>query len=146
MIIRNKMEEKQQLDIELNHEVAQGTYANLAIISHSTSEFIVDFVRIMPGIPKAEVKSRIILTPNMQNALCWRCRTISVNSSRATARSVCRKEGLPDRCSRSILSLKGRHKPVVPVKNRKRGEKIDILVPDKNRAAGKLKLFPGSGE
>ena len=58
------MEEKQQLDIELNHEVAQGTYANLAIISHSTSEFIVDFVRIMPGIPKAEVKSRIILTPD----------------------------------------------------------------------------------
>ena len=56
-------EKKQQLDIELNHEVAQGTYANLAIISHSSSEFIVDFVRIMPGIPKAEVKSRIILTP-----------------------------------------------------------------------------------
>ncbi|WP_251623477.1 DUF3467 domain-containing protein [Odoribacter lunatus] len=53
----------EQLEIELNHEVAQGTYANLAIISHSTSEFIVDFVRIMPGIPKAEVKSRIILTP-----------------------------------------------------------------------------------
>lgn len=57
------MEEKQQLDIELNHEVAQGTYANLAIISHSTSEFIVDFIRIMPGVPKAEVKSRVILTP-----------------------------------------------------------------------------------
>lgn len=57
------MEEKQQLDIELNHEVAQGTYANLAIISHSTSEFIVDFIRIMPGVPKAEVKSRIIMTP-----------------------------------------------------------------------------------
>lgn len=52
-----------QLDIELSHEVAQGTYANLAIISHSTSEFIVDFVRIMPGVPKAQVKSRIILTP-----------------------------------------------------------------------------------
>lgn len=57
------MEEKQQLDIELNHEVAQGTYANLAIISHSTSEFIVDFIRIMPGVPRAEVKSRIIMTP-----------------------------------------------------------------------------------
>lgn len=56
-------DKKQQLDIELNHEVAQGTYANLAIISHSSSEFIVDFVRIMPGVPKAEVKSRIILTP-----------------------------------------------------------------------------------
>ena len=50
-------------DIELSHDVAQGTYANLAIISHSTSEFIVDFIRLMPGLPKAEVKSRIILTP-----------------------------------------------------------------------------------
>lgn len=56
-------EKKQQLDIELSHEVAQGTYANLAVISHSSCEFIVDFVRIMPGLPKAEVKSRIILTP-----------------------------------------------------------------------------------
>ena len=59
------MEDKkeQQLDIELSHEVAQGTYSNLAIISHSNSEFIIDFIRIMPGIPKANVKSRIILTP-----------------------------------------------------------------------------------
>lgn len=56
-------EKKQQLDIELSREVAQGTYSNLAIISHSTSEFIVDFIRIMPGVPKAELKSRIILTP-----------------------------------------------------------------------------------
>lgn len=52
-----------QINIELNEEVAQGTYSNLAIITHSASEFIVDFVRIMPGIPKAQVKSRIILTP-----------------------------------------------------------------------------------
>lgn len=64
-------EKKQQLDIELNHDVAQGTYANLAIISHSTSEFIVDFVRIMPGIPKAEVKSRIILTPEHAKRLMF---------------------------------------------------------------------------
>ena len=56
-------EKKQQFDIELNREVAQGTYSNLSIISHSSSEFIVDFIRIMPGMPKAEVKSRIILTP-----------------------------------------------------------------------------------
>lgn len=56
-------ENKQQLDIELNHDIAQGTYANLAIITHSSSEFILDFVRIMPGVPKAEVKSRIILSP-----------------------------------------------------------------------------------
>jgi hypothetical protein len=52
-----------QINIELNEEVAQGTYANLAVISHSTSEFIVDFIRIVPGVPKAPVKSRIILTP-----------------------------------------------------------------------------------
>ena len=52
-----------QLNIELKEEVAQGTYSNLAIISHSSSEFVIDFVRIMPGLPKADVKSRIILTP-----------------------------------------------------------------------------------
>ncbi|MFN8241039.1 MAG: DUF3467 domain-containing protein [Bacteroidales bacterium] len=52
-----------QISIELNEEVAQGTYSNLAIITHSASEFVIDFVRIMPGTPKAQVKSRIILTP-----------------------------------------------------------------------------------
>src|SRR5512136_3308891 len=52
-----------QISIELNEEVAQGVYSNLAVITHSASEFVVDFVRIMPGIPKAQVKSRIILTP-----------------------------------------------------------------------------------
>ena len=57
-------ENKGGLNIELNEEVAQGTYANLAVISHSTSEFIIDFVRMMPGIPKAPVKSRIILSPD----------------------------------------------------------------------------------
>ena len=61
------MEENQnkegQLNIELDQEVAEGTYSNLAIINHSMSEFIVDFINIMPGVPKAKVKSRIILTP-----------------------------------------------------------------------------------
>ncbi len=57
------MEDKNQLQIELKEDVAQGIYANLAIISHSSSEFIVDFVRMLPGMPKAEVKSRIILSP-----------------------------------------------------------------------------------
>ena len=52
-----------QFQIELKEEVAQGIYANLAIIAHSSSEFIVDFVRVMPGMPKAGVKSRIILAP-----------------------------------------------------------------------------------
>lgn len=52
-----------QLEIELTDEVAQGIYANLAIITHSSSEFILDFIRVMPGMPKAGVKSRIILAP-----------------------------------------------------------------------------------
>lgn len=52
-----------QINIELKEDVAQGTYSNLAVITHSSSEFVVDFVRVMPGIPKAEVKSRIIITP-----------------------------------------------------------------------------------
>ena len=55
--------QKQGLNIELSEEVAQGNYCNLAIISHSTSEFIVDFATVLPGITKAKVKSRVILTP-----------------------------------------------------------------------------------
>ncbi len=60
------MEEKKnknQLNIELNEEVAQGVYSNLAVITHSPSEFVLDFIRVMPGIPKAQVKSRIVVTP-----------------------------------------------------------------------------------
>ena len=52
-----------QLQIELKEDVAEGTYANLAIIAHSTSEFVFDFVRMMPGVNKAKVKSRIVMTP-----------------------------------------------------------------------------------
>lgn len=56
-------ENNAQLQIELKEDVAQGTYANLAVITHSSSEFILDFVRVMPGMPKASVKSRIVLAP-----------------------------------------------------------------------------------
>ncbi|MEM9886649.1 MAG: DUF3467 domain-containing protein [Bacteroidota bacterium] len=56
-------QKKGQLNIELPEEIAEGTYSNLAIISHSNSEFVVDFVRLVPNVPKAKVKSRIILTP-----------------------------------------------------------------------------------
>lgn len=52
-----------QLNIEISEEVAEGTYANLAIITHSHAEFVIDFVNVMPGTPKSRVKSRIILTP-----------------------------------------------------------------------------------
>ena len=54
---------QKQINIELDETTAQGTYSNLAIINHSVSEFVVDFVSIMPGTPKSKVKSRIILTP-----------------------------------------------------------------------------------
>lgn len=59
----NKDPKQGQINIELTEEVAQGTYSNLAIITHSSSEFVLDFVRIMPGTPKAQVKSRVVLTP-----------------------------------------------------------------------------------
>lgn len=52
-----------QINIEISDEVGEGIYSNLAIITHSPAEFIVDFVKMMPGVPKAKVKSRIILTP-----------------------------------------------------------------------------------
>ena len=59
----NNQKNAGQINIELDEETAQGVYSNLAVITHSSSEFVVDFVRIMPGIPKAKVKSRVILTP-----------------------------------------------------------------------------------
>ena len=54
---------KGQINIELDEKVAQGIYSKLAIINHSQSEFVVDFITIMPGVPKSKVKSRIVLTP-----------------------------------------------------------------------------------
>lgn len=59
----NKEENKNQLNIELDEKIADGTYANLAIINHSVSEFVIDFINVMPGAPKSKVKSRIIVTP-----------------------------------------------------------------------------------
>lgn len=52
-----------QLNIELTEDIAEGIYSNLAIITHSNSEFVIDFIKMMPGVPKAKVKSRIVLTP-----------------------------------------------------------------------------------
>ena len=58
-----KEQPQNQINIELTDDVADGTYSNLAIITHSNQEFVIDFIKVMPGIPKAKVKSRIILTP-----------------------------------------------------------------------------------
>ena len=61
--IPNPNPNQSQINIELSEEIAEGIYSNLAIISHSNSEFVVDFIRMMPNVPQAKVKSRIILTP-----------------------------------------------------------------------------------
>ncbi|MFY0688820.1 MAG: DUF3467 domain-containing protein [Cyclobacteriaceae bacterium] len=55
--------DQKNLNIELSEETAEGVYANLAMIAHSSSEFVIDFIRLMPGVPKAKVKSRIVITP-----------------------------------------------------------------------------------
>lgn len=59
----NNIEQPSQINIEISEEVSEGEYANLAIITHSHAEFVIDFVNVMPGTPKSKVKSRIILTP-----------------------------------------------------------------------------------
>ena len=59
----NNQQQPGQINIELDEKTAEGIYSNLAIINHSPSEFVLDFVTIMPGVPKSKVKSRIILTP-----------------------------------------------------------------------------------
>ncbi|MDD4514891.1 DUF3467 domain-containing protein [Massilibacteroides sp.] len=68
------MENKNQgneIQVELSDEISQGIYSNLAIIAHSSSEFIIDFIRLMPGTPKAKVQSRIILTPDNAKRLLY---------------------------------------------------------------------------
>jgi hypothetical protein len=73
----NNMEEKptkpnqNQINIELPAEVANGVYANLAIISHSPTEFVVDFIQVLPGTPKAQVRSRVILAPQHAKRLLY---------------------------------------------------------------------------
>ncbi len=60
---KNIPENQNQINIELTDEVAEGIYSNLAMIAHSNSEFVIDFIRMMPGVPKAKVKARIVVTP-----------------------------------------------------------------------------------
>ena len=59
----NNQQQQQGLQIELPQDVAQGQYANFAIITHSSSDFVLDFARVLPGLPKAQVKSRVVLAP-----------------------------------------------------------------------------------
>lgn len=74
------MEKKtQQINVELPQEVAEGNYANLALIAHSPSEFILDFARMLPGLPKAKVCARMVMTPTNAKALL---RTLQTNIQR----------------------------------------------------------------
>ena len=78
-----KMENREmnnQLQIELKEDIAQGTYANLTVITHSSSEFIVDFICVMPGMPKASVKSRIVLAPEHAKRLLRALEEITVSA------------------------------------------------------------------
>ena len=63
------MAEQKEINIELSEEIAEGTYANLSIISHSDAEFVLDFIRLVPNMPKAKVKSRIIMSPQQTKRL-----------------------------------------------------------------------------
>ncbi len=76
-----------QLNIEISEEVAEGQYANLAIITHSHAEFVVDFVNVMPGTPKSKVKSRIILTPQHAKRL-MRALTENIQKYESTHGSI----------------------------------------------------------
>jgi len=60
---KEKQNQQNQINIELSEDTADGIYSNLAIIQHSNQEFVVDFIKVMPGVPKAKVKARIVLTP-----------------------------------------------------------------------------------
>ncbi len=66
---QTSQQDQQQINIELSDETAEGVYSNLVMISHSPEEFILDFIRVMPGVPKARVKSRIIVTPQHSKRL-----------------------------------------------------------------------------
>ena len=58
-----------QINIELSEEVAEGVYSNLAVITHSQAEFVTDFIQMMPGMPKAKVRSRIVMSPQSTKRL-----------------------------------------------------------------------------
>jgi len=67
----DKNQAQNQINIELSEDIAEGIYSNLAMIAHSNSEFVIDFIRLMPGVPKAKVKSRIVITPEHAKRLLF---------------------------------------------------------------------------
>ena len=86
-------QQNNQLNIELSEQIAEGEYSNLAIITHSTSEFVIDFIRVMPNVPKAKVQSRIIMTPQHAKRLM---KALQENISKFEAQNGIIKEGVAD--------------------------------------------------
>ncbi len=111
----NAQETPNQLNIEISEEVAEGEYANLAIITHSHAEFVIDFVNVMPGTPKSKVKSRIILTPQhakrFMKALTENLTALKRPMERYRSWRRCNcpsiSEGLPPRRSRANQTRAG---------------------------------------
>ena len=107
----NENEQKQQgLQIELTPDKAQGEYANFAIITHSSSEFIVDFARMLPGLPKAQVRSRVILAPEHAERLLGACRRTSCAMSASLDRLKCPNRSRAAPSLPSMWAAKVKHK------------------------------------
>ena len=85
---------QQRITVDLNEKEAEGIYANLALITHSPAEFILDFARMVPGLPKAKVHARIIMTPQSAKALQ---KSLTVNIERfESAHGEIKLAGQPD--------------------------------------------------
>lgn len=91
--MENNNETPQPISIELTENIAEGTYSNLAVITHSTSEFVLDFIRVMPNVPKAKVQSRIIMTPQHAKRLM---KALQENIAKFEAQNGVIKEGVAD--------------------------------------------------
>jgi len=98
--MENAKNKTAQLQVELKEEIGEGIYSNLAIISHSNTEFVLDFIRVMPGLPKANVKSRIILTAEHAKRL-----------QIALAENIAKYEAVHGK----IKSVEGNGSPVIPM-------------------------------
>ena len=84
-----------EISIELPEEIAEGVYANLSIISHSNTEFVLDFIRLVPNVPKAKVKSRIIMTPQQTKRLMQALRE-NVKRYEATNGPIKESDSMPN--------------------------------------------------
>jgi hypothetical protein len=91
--MENNNETPQPISIELTENIAEGTYSNLAVITHSTSEFVLDFIRVMPNVPKAKVQSRIIMTPQHAKRLM---KALQENITKFEVQNGVIKEGVAD--------------------------------------------------